>query len=61
MIWLPVALLLAAAPDGAAAKPAARPAAAHEVLPFIDDDYPRALAEARRQDRPIFAEAWAPW
>jgi hypothetical protein len=60
MIWLPVALLLAAAPDAAAAKPA--PAqAAHEVLPFIDDDYPRALAEARRQDRPIFAEAWAPW
>ena len=60
MIWIPVALLLAAAPDAAAAKPA--PAAVtHEVLPFIDDDYPRALAEARRQDRPIFVEAWAPW
>jgi len=62
MIWIPVALLLAAAPDAAAAKPApAKATATHEVLPFIDDDYPRALAEARRQDRPIFVEAWAPW
>jgi len=36
--------------------PAARPA-----LPFIDDDYPRALAEARAKKLPIFVEAWAPW
>jgi len=39
-----------------AAKPAARP-----VLPFIEDDYPKALAEARAKKLPIFAEAWAPW
>jgi hypothetical protein len=31
------------------------------VLPFIDDDYPKAVAEARAQRKPIFIEAWAPW
>ena len=33
--------------------------AAH--LPFIEDDYARALATARAQKKPIFIEAWAPW
>jgi hypothetical protein len=31
------------------------------VLPFIEDDYPRALAESRSRKLPIFVEAWAPW
>jgi hypothetical protein len=31
------------------------------VLPFIADDYPRALADARAKKLPIFVEAWAPW
>ena len=31
------------------------------VLPFISDDYPKALAEARAQRLPLFIEAWAPW
>lgn len=30
-------------------------------LPFHSDDYPRALAEARGRDLPLFIEAWAPW
>ena len=30
-------------------------------LPFINDDYPRALAEARSKKLPLFIEAWAPW
>ena len=30
-------------------------------LPFHSDDYPRALAEARSRDLPLFIEAWAPW
>jgi membrane dipeptidase len=30
-------------------------------LPFIEDDYARALAEARRTMRPLFVDAWAPW
>jgi len=39
----------------------AAPAEKRAVLPFIADDYPRALAEARAKHLPIFAEAWAPW
>ncbi len=30
-------------------------------LPFIDNDYPGALAQARAQQRPLLVEAWAPW
>ena len=30
-------------------------------LPFISDDYPRALAEARARGVPLFADAGAPW
>ena len=37
---------------------AALPAAA---LPFIEDDYTKALARARAKNVPIFADAWAPW
>ena len=31
------------------------------VLPFIQDDYTRARAEARTRKLPLFIEAWAPW
>ncbi len=34
---------------------------AHIVVPFIADDYARAVAEARARKVPIFIEAWAPW
>ncbi|MCA1582610.1 MAG: hypothetical protein LC796_14705 [Acidobacteria bacterium] len=39
------------------------PSGAREAagLPFIEDDYGRALAEAKSRDVPIFVEAWAPW
>lgn len=30
-------------------------------LPFIHDDYPRALAEARKRRLPLFVDSWAPW
>lgn len=36
-------------------------AAAGAVVPFIADDYPQALAQARARHLPIFLEAWAPW
>lgn len=38
-------------------------AAAHDgaPLPFIEDDYPRALAEARAKGVPLFVDTWAPW
>ena len=37
------------------------PALAKEVLPFIDNDYSKALAEAKRKNVPVFVDAWAPW
>ncbi len=48
------ALVVAAASAAGAAPP-------KEVLPFIADDYPKALAQARAEKKPIFLEAWAPW
>jgi len=35
--------------------------APRDILPFIADDYPKALVAARAQGKPIFLEAWAPW
>ena len=37
------------------------PKAAPFALPFIDDDYDRAVAEARARGLPLFVDAWAPW
>lgn len=34
---------------------------AAESLPFVQDDYPRALAEAKSKRKPLFVDAWAPW
>lgn len=46
----------------ATSAPAARPAAeAREALPFIENDYPTALADARQRKVPIFVDGWAPW
>ena len=56
-------LLLALASTPLTAAPSSKPlpAATRKVLPFIEDDWPKALAEARAKDLPIFIEAWAPW
>jgi hypothetical protein len=60
-----LALLAAASPVRAAsATPTAHPAATYTpkgVLPFIEDDYTRAVAEARARKVPLFIESWAPW
>ena len=37
------------------------PAASRSVLPWVEDDYAKALSQARAKDVPIFVEAWAPW
>lgn len=37
------------------------PALAKEVLPFIADDFTKAVAEAKAKKEPIFVDAWAPW
>ena len=43
------------------AKSGARTPAQHLVLPFIEDDYPKALELARQRKLPIFVDSWAPW
>ena len=45
-------------PAGVARPPPVRPA---QVLPWIEDDYTRADAEAKARKVPIFVESWAPW
>ena len=50
---LAFAILLAAA-----ALPAL---ASTEVLPWVENDYTKAVARAKSEHVPIFAEAWAPW
>jgi hypothetical protein len=30
-------------------------------LPFIENDYKKAAAQAKAKDVPLFVEAWAPW
>ncbi|MBV9497699.1 MAG: thioredoxin family protein [Acidobacteria bacterium] len=36
-------------------------ATAKEALPFIENDYRAALAKAKKENVPVFVEAWAPW
>jgi len=31
------------------------------ALPFVQDDYAGALAQARQLKIPLFIESWAPW
>ena len=61
------ALLLGAALPGCKAGSRPQPAAAVEAAPssqpahLIEDDYARALAEARARKLPLFVEVWASW
>jgi tetratricopeptide (TPR) repeat protein len=57
-------LLLLAGGACSSSRPAPTPAtaaASGQVLPFIADDYARALAEAREKGVPLFVDAWAAW
>jgi len=45
----------------ALALAAALPAAAGPGLPFVPDDYPKALAAARQRGVPLVVDVWAPW
>lgn len=51
--------------DATAAPPPSEvpstPSSADAPLPFIEDDYPRALAAARASGKPLFIDAWAAW
>jgi hypothetical protein len=35
--------------------------AAEKRLPFVEDDYAKALMEARQRKLPVFVDVWAPW
>ncbi len=37
------------------------PLSAKEVLPWIENDYMKAVARAKAEHVPIFAETWAQW
>lgn len=55
-----------AAPAKGSAARAAKPRAAatakwQPVVPFIEDDFGRALALAKERKLPVFIEGWAPW
>lgn len=56
-----LALMLLCVPRIVAAADRAPANVAHETLPFIEDDYPRALAEARSRNVPLFVDSWATW
>jgi hypothetical protein len=51
----------ALAAAGGCTGPPEDPASEAPVLPFIADDYPTALAEARARKLPLFVDSWAPW
>ena len=36
-------------------------AGARTGLPFIHNDYGKALSQAKERNKPIFVECWAPW
>jgi len=51
-----------ALPPASSTKPTAGAHAAPQgALPWIEDDYARAVAEGKRRGVPVFVEAWAPW
>ncbi len=52
--------LIVSACSGTPAPPPVEAASA-AMLPFVADDAPRALADAKTRGVPVFVEAWAPW
>ena len=65
VLSLALSLAVALPASAAPAKPAARTQVVasgwHPVVPFIEDDFGRALALAKARKLPVFIEGWAPW
>jgi hypothetical protein len=40
---------------------AAEKAGPREVLPFLENDYAGAIAQAKARGVPVFVDVWAPW
>lgn len=55
------ALLVLAGGLACAPKPGGAAAGRSIVLPFVENDFPGALARAREAKLPLFVEVWAPW
>jgi hypothetical protein len=51
----------AASTTATKAAPAKSASAWKPVVPFIEDDFGRALALAKERKLPVFIEGWAPW
>jgi len=51
----------AASTNATKAAPANSASAWKPVVPFIEDDFGRALALAKERKLPVFIEGWAPW
>ena len=49
-----IAILLFMISSSAAGKTA-------KGLPFINDDFEKALGAAKQRNAPLFVEVWAPW
>ena len=49
-----IAILLAALSTSSLGKPS-------KGLPFINDDFQKALAQAKQRNLPLFVDVWAPW
>jgi hypothetical protein len=56
-----VALAVAGGLLACVSKPAVAPAGKTIALPFIENQFTAALAQARESHRPLFVEVWAPW
>jgi hypothetical protein len=59
-VLAPIVLILPAFVACGGGAPPAAPAVRH-ALEFVQDDWPRALAQAKSANVPVFVEAWAPW
>jgi hypothetical protein len=53
---LPLLLAASLSTASLAAQPGAK-----EALPFLENDYPAALAQAKSKGVPVFVDVWAPW
>jgi len=59
--WVAVLFLAASVLGSGCSTSGSGITASAAALPFIEDDYATALAQARERNVPLFIEAWAPW
>ena len=61
LLAAPLATPAVAAKKSRAAQASATSSAWQPAVPFIEDDFGRALALAKERKLPVFIEGWAPW